>query len=216
LTGYPGLLLLLSARTRVWIAVLFSACFVPAFVVFSSPRAPGTSGSGETASTTILLLAAVWSVNLTALAIHDEKTRVRSRLLRVAGVDGFRAAWSFLMVGFVTVAVVTAVGFLSCGLVALQRSGEFAPWARSGLAAILVLAGIAPLGVVGGYVLPRTLALVVLNALAIGFALLAARDVFAFGWLGKSLALPIAVASIQAACVPLLAILWRKTSERLW
>ena len=222
--GYAELLLRLFVRTRLWLAVLFSGCLVPVLVVASSLRRAAINDvvgyvaavAADAASPTILLLAAAWGVNLTALAIHEEKRARRSRLLRVARVDGLRAAGPFLLVGFCTVAAVTLTGYLCCGLAAVQRGEEFSPWMRSAAAGTLYLTWIAPIGVLGGYLLPRIIALLVLNVLAVGAAFLVAPEVAARGWMGASFGPPVLLAATHLATLPLISLLWRKTSARLW
>ena len=229
MTDYLRLILLRGWRTRLWLAPILASLLLPLMATapgYLHHRQGGLTidASGiaradvEVVSTgAVALLGACWVVNVIAFVIYEEKSRGRSQILRVANVDGRIAVGSLLLLSAVTALVVCFTGFLGPAVVGLRYGWAVFPWVKGALAGVLYLTLLGPLAVAGGYLLPRSIALLVLNAIALVSAVVIAPVVRGHAWLGEPLLAPFvaAVAALSVA-MPVLSILWRRTSVRLW
>ena len=160
------------------------------------------------------MLCALAVVNIVAFVIHEERTRNRVRLLRIARVDGIRAAASYVALGVLAALLLAAAGMLGPAVIGLGTGLGFGPWARSAAAAALFAAALAPIAVAVAYLLPRVVGGLVLNLMALAGAW---GFVAAGAWSAAPLArLAAGVALGEAGTLVLLGVLWRRTSARLW
>jgi hypothetical protein len=155
--------------------------------------------------------------NLTAFLVHDERANGRSRLLRLATVDGRPPVAALLGLAAVLAAASTAVGLGAAGLLAVARGLPVSLWLGLTLWAAIAASAGGPIGVWIGYLLPRTVAMVAVLAVSLWVVgLLGALSAAALKTSRPSLAALGWVVLAQLATLLALPPLWRRTSARLW
>jgi uncharacterized membrane protein len=162
----------------------------------------------------VVVLSVLAVSNLTAFLVDEERKRARSRLLRLAGVDGLGVVGAHLLHAAELGAVGVLVGTLAPALLALWGDMHVAQWLAGAAIGALIASMAGVLGLWLGYFLPRVVAVIVLQPAAI----MAAAS-FATVALEKRLPLPEALAPLvaaHAATLVLLPPLWRLTARRLW
>jgi hypothetical protein len=232
-TPYLRLLILRTRRRYVSIAfglpalapsaaVLFvlgaSHLSMAAASTFARPPAPIEAAELMEIACVAALLGSILVVsNLTAFLVHDERANGRSRLLRLATVDGRPPVVALLGLATVLATASAGVGLGAAGLLAVVSGLPVPLWLGLTLWTTIASSAGGPIGVWIGYLLPRTVAMVAVLAVSLWVvgllgALSAAAlrtgvpSLAALGWV------------VLAQLVTLLALppLWRRTSARLW
>jgi hypothetical protein len=166
---------------------------------------------------TALISSVMVTSNMTAFLVYDERTSGRSRLLRLATVDGRPPVVAHLWLAILSAAAGATVGLGVSGLTAVAKGLPVPLWLAitSWSGVVVTVAG--PIGAWVGYLLPRTVAMVAVQAVGLGVgSVLGAGAVAAVR--SGALSLPaigwVALAHLVTYLV--LPPLWRHTSARLW
>lgn len=212
------LFLRLRTRRRFLSAVHLLPVLFPLVVIvvgLAGPRRLRMDAEGFVAMTTMVIVLTVVAVsNLTAFLVDEERRRARSRLLRLAGVDGRRVVGAHLLHAAELGAVGVLVGTLAPALFALWGDMPVVQWVAGAAKGAVIVSMAGGLGLWLGYFLPRVVAVIVLQPAAI----MAAASL-ATAALESRLPLPQALAPLVAAHVATLVVLpplWRLTARRLW
>lgn len=227
MTAYLRLLVLRTVRTS-WalsalaVGVGLPLCFMLATRFQAARPAPG--GAGPEAAETlafvgvlVLLGTGLVVTNLTAFLVHEEKQRGSSTLLRVATVDGFSPVAAYLAHGALLAGALTATGLVAIAAGGLGFAVPAGAWPR----ALVYLPSIAtvfgPLGLWLGYLLPRGMALISAQPVAIWLAARLSSDLTEGAAGGRVPGLLLAVVLlVHLLTLGVLPPIWRRTSGRLW
>lgn len=216
MTAYLRLVLLRLGRQRVVFAGTLGALVIPGLLGLRLRLEAGSSPEKLflVCRGLATMLCALAVVNIVAFVIHEERTRNRVGLLRIARVDGTRAAASYVALGVLAALWLAATGMLGPAVLGLGTGLGLGPWARSAAAAALFAAALAPIAVAVAYLLPRAVGGLVLNLIAlVGAWVFVAAGAWSVAPLAR---LAAAVAFGEAGSLVLLGVLWQRTSTRLW
>ncbi|MEM4188272.1 MAG: hypothetical protein QXN56_03835 [Candidatus Hadarchaeum sp.] len=161
--------------------------------------------------TTVLVNFAV--VNLVAFVVADEKRHNRSRLLRVADVDGGRAVASFLLFGVATAFALSVLAFAGPSCLGASLGVPLVTWANGVISVAVWSSATVPVALTVAYLLPRALVLLLLQAVA-GVA--SAALIFTGESLAPQSGGALFAVTLHTLCLAVLAPVWRRTSWRLW
>ena len=225
MTPYLRLLMLRLRRRYVSIAFGLPA-LAPGFVVvfvlgvsrFSDQRVPVEAAElMGIAGVSTLVGSLMVASNLTAFLVHDERANGRSRLLRLATVDGRAPVVALLGAAALLAAASAGIGLGVAGLIAVVVGLPVRLWLGLTLWAAVVATAGGPIGAWLGYLLPRTVAMVAVLAVSSWVvALLGASTTAALESGVPSLGVAVYVVLAQLATLLALPPLWSRTSARLW
>lgn len=228
--AYLRLLLLRTLRTNWGLGALVLAAGLPLSVVLASRYQGAAFAASETQREEMFFTAAILAVfpaslgvvNLTALAVYEEKQRGRSKLLRVASVDGFRAVAAYLSYGGLLAFGLTLAGFAAFAWDRVLFPVIPAAWPAGLLFLGLFASVFAPLGLWIGYLLPRGAAIVG-GFVATVMMFWGAGVMGVLGEAVRALSQGVTPASVlvlaalaHGLTLLVLPILWRRTASRLW
>jgi len=155
--------------------------------------------------------------NLTAFLVHDERANGRSRMLRLATVDGRPPVVALLGLAAVLAAASAAVGLGLAGLLAVALGLPVTLWLGLTVWTAVAVTASGPIGVWIGYLLPRTVAMIAVLGVGLGVVgLLGASCAAALETGTPSLRALGGVILAQLATLLALPPLWSRTSARLW
>jgi hypothetical protein len=212
----------LPSRLLLTLTIVLPTLLLAAFQMSGGGEARGLPRGSElteqfVALTGVVLLVAVLSTaNLTAFFIHDERRSARSRVLRLATVDGWSPVAAYLCHASLLAMAGVVLALLAPSVHCLTQGMPPGVWPLLLYAAACATAGGA-LGLWLGYLLPRVVALVAIQlscfwaAVSLAGALARASEAGAVpvGALG-------AVAGAHVLTLAVLPLVWRRTSGRLW
>ena len=149
-------------------------------------------------------------------SLVEEETRLkRSALLRVGDLDGFRAVGAFSLLGLVLAVLHGTMGYVGPAVVALFGGIPPGTWLAPAAASVLLLSAFGPPAILGAFLLPRVLGLIVLNAAAlIAGIVLATGPHVTSGSISPGLVGGILV--LHVAFVGGGGLLWRAKSASVW
>jgi len=178
--AYVRMQLLRWIRRTLGIGLLVGAVFLPTFlsVLF---LAFGMTGTREVVqrnfvSTIVgctLTASGLSLVNQLSSLVEEEARQKRSALLRVGDLDGFRAVGAYSLLGLVLAFLHGTAGYAGPALLGLFAGIPLGAWVVPSAATTLLLSAFGPPAILGSFLLPRVLALILLNsaALVAGIAL---------------------------------------------
>ncbi len=220
--AYVRMQLLRWLRRTLGIGLLVAAVFLPTlmaalWLVFGGMGATENPlRSFITVVVLCVLAGSGISIGTQVSSLVEEEARLkRSVLLRVGDLDGFRAVGAYSLLGLVLAFLHGTAGYVGPAVVALYGGIPPGTWLAPAGASVVLLSAFGPPAILGSFLLPRVLGLIVLNSAA-----LVAGIVLATGPLVTSGTIsPGLVAGVLVVHVVFLGgggLLWRAKSASVW
>jgi hypothetical protein len=172
---------------------------------FVDERKIGSRAALET--TIVLVVGTIIVSNQLASMIHEERRLGRLPILRVGGLDGWRAVACYAVVGLFLSVLFGAVAQAVVSVGGLTHGVSAPVWSRPVASAPVLLLAAVPAGIFGGIVLTRVLALTVLTVAGFLWGIAASPAA------GDSPSLSLVTLGSLVA-LALMAPLWTRTADR--